>query len=230
MAAGAPRRRATPSRADPARDSVAATGTSARIASIAAAATIARAIAPPRPGYWAGTGDFETTPIVWGERLQAGNVVKGPAVIQVPDTTIVVAGHTDSVGSASYNERLSERRADSVAGYLQDLGVRGSRLDAVGYGQSKPPASEPGPGSATAGPSGMPGKSEGVSPTFAGGCDVTWRSYFVSPCASAEDGRQIALTARASAPRRRRRRNVMGEVLMAARLVARGRAPATNAV
>ena len=35
-------------------------------------------------------GDFEVTPIYWGERLQAGNVVKGPAIIQVPDTTIVV--------------------------------------------------------------------------------------------------------------------------------------------
>jgi outer membrane protein OmpA-like peptidoglycan-associated protein len=57
-----------------------------------------------------------------------------------PNTTIVVAGHTDSVGSASYNERLSERRASNVAGYLEDLGVRGSRLDAVGYGESRPKA------------------------------------------------------------------------------------------
>lgn len=57
------------------------------------------------------------------------------------DTTIVVAGHTDSVGSASYNDRLSDRRADSVAGYLEDLGVRGSRIDAVGYGEARPKAS-----------------------------------------------------------------------------------------
>jgi outer membrane protein OmpA-like peptidoglycan-associated protein len=55
-----------------------------------------------------------------------------------PNTTIVVAGHTDSVGSASYNERLSERRAGNVAGYLEDLGVRGSRIDSIGYGESKP--------------------------------------------------------------------------------------------
>jgi outer membrane protein OmpA-like peptidoglycan-associated protein len=53
------------------------------------------------------------------------------------DTTIVVAGHTDSVGSASYNQRLSDRRASTVANYLEDVGVRGSRLDAVGYGESK---------------------------------------------------------------------------------------------
>ncbi len=43
-----------------------------------------------RPVYWAETGDFEATPILWGERLRAGNRVAGPAVIQVPDTTIVV--------------------------------------------------------------------------------------------------------------------------------------------
>jgi outer membrane protein OmpA-like peptidoglycan-associated protein len=57
------------------------------------------------------------------------------------DTTIVVAGHTDSVGSTSYNQRLSNRRASSVANYLEDIGVRGSRLDAVGYGESRPKAS-----------------------------------------------------------------------------------------
>lgn len=57
------------------------------------------------------------------------------------DTTIVVAGHTDSTGSASYNDRLSDRRASSVSGYLEDLGVRGSRLDATGYGESRPKAS-----------------------------------------------------------------------------------------
>ncbi|HEX2122451.1 MAG TPA: OmpA family protein [Thermoanaerobaculia bacterium] len=57
------------------------------------------------------------------------------------DTTIVVQGHTDSKGTAAYNQRLSERRADAVSGYLEDLGVRGSRIDAVGYGESNPKAS-----------------------------------------------------------------------------------------
>jgi outer membrane protein OmpA-like peptidoglycan-associated protein len=57
------------------------------------------------------------------------------------DTTIVVQGHTDSTGSDSYNQRLSERRASSVTGYIEDLGVRGSRIDAVGYGESRPRAS-----------------------------------------------------------------------------------------
>lgn len=58
-----------------------------------------------------------------------------------PDTTIRVEGHTDSIGSAAYNERLSERRADSVARYLEGMGVRSSRIDAIGYGKSQPRAS-----------------------------------------------------------------------------------------
>jgi outer membrane protein OmpA-like peptidoglycan-associated protein len=57
------------------------------------------------------------------------------------DTTIDVQGHTDSTGSTSYNQRLSERRASAVSNYLEDLGVRGSRLDAYGHGESSPKAS-----------------------------------------------------------------------------------------
>jgi outer membrane protein OmpA-like peptidoglycan-associated protein len=58
-----------------------------------------------------------------------------------PDTTIRVEGHTDSIGSTSYNERLSERRADTVSSYLGTLGVRSSRIDAVGFGESQPRSS-----------------------------------------------------------------------------------------
>jgi outer membrane protein OmpA-like peptidoglycan-associated protein len=60
---------------------------------------------------------------------------------QYPNTTIAVEGFTDSTGSAAYNERLSERRASSVANYLENLGVRGSRVDTIGYGESRPRAS-----------------------------------------------------------------------------------------
>jgi len=59
---------------------------------------------------------------------------------QYPNTTIAVEGFTDSTGPASYNERLSERRASSVANYLESLGVRGSRLDTIGYGETHPRA------------------------------------------------------------------------------------------
>jgi outer membrane protein OmpA-like peptidoglycan-associated protein len=57
------------------------------------------------------------------------------------DTTIVVAGHTDSTGSAAYNQRLSQRRANSVSNYLENLGVDGHRLDANGHGESDPKSS-----------------------------------------------------------------------------------------
>ncbi len=53
-------------------------------------------------------------------------------------TTINVAGHTDSVGSDSYNQKLSEQRASSVARYLQSRGVTNQRLQTYGYGESRP--------------------------------------------------------------------------------------------
>jgi outer membrane protein OmpA-like peptidoglycan-associated protein len=56
-------------------------------------------------------------------------------------TTLRVAGHTDSVGSDSYNQRLSEHRALSVKDYLALRGVAPQRLTAVGYGESRPLAS-----------------------------------------------------------------------------------------
>jgi outer membrane protein OmpA-like peptidoglycan-associated protein len=60
---------------------------------------------------------------------------------QYPNTTIAVQGYTDSTGSASYNERLSERRAASVANYIESIGVNGSRVETIGYGESNPRAS-----------------------------------------------------------------------------------------
>lgn len=58
-----------------------------------------------------------------------------------PNTTISVQGYTDSTGSNSYNERLSERRAASVGSYLENLGVRSSRINEIGYGETHPRAS-----------------------------------------------------------------------------------------
>ena len=49
-----------------------------------------------------------------------------------------VAGHTDSKGLAAYNERLSEERAMSVKQFLVDNGIAADRLTVVGYGESKP--------------------------------------------------------------------------------------------
>ena len=53
--------------------------------------------------------------------------------------TVEVAGHTDAVGSDAYNQKLSERRAKSVASYLESKGVDAAHLAPVmGYGKSKP--------------------------------------------------------------------------------------------
>jgi outer membrane protein OmpA-like peptidoglycan-associated protein len=56
-------------------------------------------------------------------------------------TVIEVAGHTDSTGSDSYNQQLSERRASSVANYLVGQGITQQRLMTVGAGEAHPVAS-----------------------------------------------------------------------------------------
>lgn len=55
-------------------------------------------------------------------------------------TTVVVTGHTDSVGADSYNQKLSEDRARSVADYLVNKKVVPARLDVAGYGEKFPVA------------------------------------------------------------------------------------------
>lgn len=62
-------------------------------------------------------------------------------LVQYPETTITVAGHTDSTGSDAVNQPLSERRAQSDAGYLVQRGVAGARMSTVGYGSRQPVAS-----------------------------------------------------------------------------------------
>jgi outer membrane protein OmpA-like peptidoglycan-associated protein len=53
-------------------------------------------------------------------------------------TVVEVAGHTDSSGSAEYNQKLSERRANSVAQYLESQGLAGNRVVTVGAGETRP--------------------------------------------------------------------------------------------
>src|SRR5512138_870326 len=53
-------------------------------------------------------------------------------VNQYPQTTIMIAGHTDSTGKADYNQKLSERRAVAVKNALVGQGVAASRISAVG--------------------------------------------------------------------------------------------------
>lgn len=57
-----------------------------------------------------------------------------------PTLWIEIAGHTDNVGNAKYNQNLSERRAQSVVSYLVSEGIDKNRLRAVGYGSARPVA------------------------------------------------------------------------------------------
>lgn len=51
---------------------------------------------------------------------------------------IEIGGHTDNIGSDSYNQKLSERRANAVKDYLISKGINADRIVAKGYGESKP--------------------------------------------------------------------------------------------
>lgn len=55
-----------------------------------------------------------------------------------PNVTIELSAHCDYKGSAEYNKRLSQRRAESVVEYLTNKGIARDRLSPVGYGKEKP--------------------------------------------------------------------------------------------
>jgi large repetitive protein len=60
-------------------------------------------------------------------------------IIEHPELTkIRIEGHTDDVGEDAYNQQLSEDRANAVRGYLLGKGVSAERLEAAGFGESKP--------------------------------------------------------------------------------------------
>jgi outer membrane protein OmpA-like peptidoglycan-associated protein len=58
-------------------------------------------------------------------------------LVAYPSTLIDVLGHTDSTGTNEYNQALSERRAQSVAGYLGSRGVQQVRIATRGYGETQ---------------------------------------------------------------------------------------------
>jgi outer membrane protein OmpA-like peptidoglycan-associated protein len=70
-------------------------------------------------------------------------VLDGVALVakKYDKTIIEVAGHTDSTGTSEYNRQLSQRRATSVAGYLESRGVAQARMMTAGGGEDHPIAS-----------------------------------------------------------------------------------------
>ena len=55
-----------------------------------------------------------------------------------PSLHVSAEGHTDSIGTDAYNQRLSERRAKAVRDYMVSQGIDASRISTVGYGKTKP--------------------------------------------------------------------------------------------
>jgi len=55
-----------------------------------------------------------------------------------PTMVIEIGGHTDSQGTDEYNMKLSQARAESVKKYLIEKGIAADRIEAKGYGETKP--------------------------------------------------------------------------------------------
>ncbi len=61
------------------------------------------------------------------------------------DARVTIDGHTDNVGRADYNQKLSERRAQAVAAYLEKRGIAKDRIVTRGFGESRPFVPNDGP-------------------------------------------------------------------------------------
>lgn len=84
---------------------------------------------------------FATGSAALSTNAQNALAAAAQTLVQYPDTTLTINGHTDNTGSDAINEPLSRNRAQSVATYLQSRGVSGSRLSTAGYGSRQPIAS-----------------------------------------------------------------------------------------
>jgi OmpA-OmpF porin, OOP family len=100
-----------------------------------------KAVVTSRGTYDFGTihFDFGKATIRPGSYSLLNNVVE--YMKKYPDVKLEVQGHTDSVGKAAYNRKLSGKRAASVKAYIVKKGVASSRLTSKGYGMSSPIAS-----------------------------------------------------------------------------------------
>ena len=73
--------------------------------------------------------------------LRSDLQVLATSLNKYPASTVRVVGHTDNVGTAAYNQDLSERRAANVGAILVSSGVTRSRVVTIGQGESQPIAS-----------------------------------------------------------------------------------------
>lgn len=83
--------------------------------------------------------DYNSADIARDSMPSVQELGKALSNASLKDSTFVVAGHTDAVGGESYNQDLSERRADTIKKYLTEkYGIAGANLVTVGYGKTRP--------------------------------------------------------------------------------------------
>lgn len=82
--------------------------------------------------------DFDSAKLRPASHELLNNLVRALQSDALKELRVRVEGHTDGVGALAYNEALSQRRAESVVGYLIEAGVDRQRLEAQGLGSSQP--------------------------------------------------------------------------------------------
>ncbi|MGE5505256.1 MAG: OmpA family protein, partial [Actinomycetota bacterium] len=79
--------------------------------------------------------DFDKAALTEESRKTLDDVAK--AVVRFQPAAVRISGHTDTMGGPTYNQRLSQRRADTVAKALADMGVDAGRLQTEAHGKKK---------------------------------------------------------------------------------------------
>ena len=83
--------------------------------------------------------DYNSAEISKSSEQAVEELAKALSDPSLKGSTFMVAGHTDAKGGESYNQQLSERRADTIKKVLsEEFGINGSDLVTVGYGKSRP--------------------------------------------------------------------------------------------
>lgn len=82
--------------------------------------------------------DFDSDAVKPAARTNLENLAA--SLQEYPDSEVLIVGHTDNVGSASYNQGLSRRRAESAASVLRNEGIAADRIRTDGRGFSEPVA------------------------------------------------------------------------------------------
>lgn len=97
--------------------------------------------APPAPRFVLEGVQFETgkATLTGDSHARLDTVVE--YMTHKPSARIEVSGHTDNVGKQQANKKLSQKRADAVRDYLVSQGIDAGRIDAIGYGDERPIAS-----------------------------------------------------------------------------------------